>query len=503
MTVRRSRWPAAFRRWTGTLWRRRSRAVQRRERGAGSEEHGAIYGCVRGVRARAATVQREARVDLHGGAGRVGGDDRFLRGAAGAAAAERGHADAGELGAGRRARRDGVLAAHARKRAAGVPRAGAHRERRAQHRLGVGAVSQAGRRGRPRGLRGRVDHCAGDGGVPERVVPRRPLCAVERAASAAGVAECDGDPALPGAAPPDENEDGDDGDGMNKMDSQEQSDGARDAGGELCRDRGVGDDYAGAGRVRAAVPAIHVLREEDDSVPVRCRVESAVTDAETVGIWGGGGDSGERGRVAHVRHPCAAAAGAVREPQHDGGAVDDGLGGDGRGEKAGGGGAVSAGQRADRAGPRVAQGRDREHQLQAGGCLHARERARCGQCDSVCGQARDVGTALRGAEHGQPAAVDEGYDAVRGSVRGVRARTAAVQPQALVDHRDGGRAVDGADRVLKEDARSVQAEHRRADTGGGSVHAVSDGGQEAVSDTKEETAFSARTSNNVMLAFHG
>ncbi|KAI0559257.1 extensin [Gracilaria domingensis] len=157
------------------------RAVQRRERGAGGEEHGAVCGGVRGVRARAAAVQRQARVDLRGGAGRVGGADRVLRGAAGAAAAERGRADAG---GGRVHAEETAFSPRTRQRAAGVPRAGAHRGRRAQHRLGAGAVPRAGRRGR----RGRVDQRAGGGGVPERVPPRRPLCAVERAAAAAAAA---------------------------------------------------------------------------------------------------------------------------------------------------------------------------------------------------------------------------------------------------------------------------------------------------------------------------
>ncbi|KAI0559268.1 proline-rich receptor-like protein kinase PERK2 [Gracilaria domingensis] len=282
---------------------------------------------------------------------------------------------------------------------------------------------------------------------------------------------------------PDEDEDDDDGDGVKKMASQQQADvrhlhrGARGAAGGLCRERGVGGDCAGAGRVRAAVPAVHVLREEDDSVPVPRGAESAAADAETVGVRRDGGDGGERGRVADARHARAAAAGAVREQQH-GGTVGDGLGGDGGGEQAAGGGAVPAGQRADRAGPRVAQGRDREHQLQAGGGVHARERARCGQCDSVGGQARGVGPAVRGAEHGQPGAGGEEHGAVCGGVRGVRARAAAVQRQARVDLRGGAGAVGGADRVLRGAGRAGQAERGRADAGGGRVHAVDDGGQE-------------------------
>ncbi|KAI0565445.1 hypothetical protein FGB62_18g36 [Gracilaria domingensis] len=90
------------------------------------------------------------------------------------------------------------------------------------------------------------------------------------------------------------------------------------------------------------------------------------------------------------------------------------------------GGAVPPGQLANRAGPRVAQGRDREQQLQARCGVHSQERARCESCESVCGQARGVGTAVRRAEHGQPGAGGEGHGAVRGSVQGVRAWATAV-----------------------------------------------------------------------------
>ncbi|KAI0563457.1 hypothetical protein FGB62_39g112 [Gracilaria domingensis] len=201
---------------------------------------------------------------------------------------------------------------------------------------------------------GHVDQRFGGGGAPDCVPPWRALCAVKRAVIGRRVRE-----------------------GCHIAEVGKVGHlyrGARGSAGGLCRERGVRGDCAGAGRVRAAVPAVHVLREEDNSVPVPRGAESASADAKTVGEWRDGGYG----------------TGAPREQQH-GGAVKDGLGSD------------------DPARPRVTQGSDREHQLQAGGGVHGRERAQYGHCDSGGGRR-----------------VVSGHGAARKSVRSVRARAAAV-----------------------------------------------------------------------------